>query len=139
VGVSFSPFLLFTLLPAIALMSLALSAVGVALVARMKTLDAGQYIFQFITFPIVMLSGAFFPLRNLPAWLNILTKINPLSYTVDMLRRITFTYENVPEVARTALSPTLFGRVPHLGTEILITFIFTLVLLFIAAGSFRKV
>lgn len=138
VGVKYTVSLLLPLLPAMLLLSLALSAVGVALVARMKSLDAGQYVFQFITFPVVMLSGAFFPLRNLPQWLSIITKLNPLSYTVDFVRRVVFLHLHIPQSAITALSPTIHGKVPSLWLEGGITFAFALVLLFLATQSFKK-
>jgi ABC-2 type transport system permease protein len=37
-------------------------------------------------FPLFFLSGALFPLNNLPGWLSILTKIDPATYAVDALR-----------------------------------------------------
>ena len=37
-------------------------------------------------FPLFFLSGALFPLSNLPGWLSILTKIDPATYAVDALR-----------------------------------------------------
>lgn len=123
---------------AIAMLALALSAIGVAITARMRSLDAGQYIFQFISFPLVMLSGAMFPLRNLPWWIDILTKINPISYAVDALRRIVFEGLGFPTRVITALSPTIDGAVIPLGYEVGIVLGFTLVLIMIASRSFER-
>ena len=137
-GITYNPIMILALIPAMMLLATTLSALGVAIVSQMRSLDAGQYIFQFITFPVVMLSGAFFPLRNLPLWLDILTKINPLSYTVDLIRRIVFSFADMPPEAVTSLSPVIFGNVPSIGFEIIVTISFAVVLVFIASLSFRK-
>ena len=39
--------------------------------------------------PTFFLSGAMFPIDNLPPWINIAVRLNPLTYGVDILRRIT--------------------------------------------------
>ena len=36
-------------------------------------------------FPMLFFSGAFFPVEGLPAWLEVLARLNPLSYAVDAL------------------------------------------------------
>jgi ABC-2 type transport system permease protein len=43
-------------------------------------------IMGFLTMPLVLLSGAFFPIANLPAWLKTLVYANPLTYGVESLR-----------------------------------------------------
>ena len=45
-------------------------------------------IINFIIMPIFFLSGALFPLDRLPEWLSILTRIDPLTYGVDLLRHV---------------------------------------------------
>ena len=45
-----------------------------------------QLIMNFLVMPIFFLSGALFPLNNLPAALTVATRIDPLSYGVDGLR-----------------------------------------------------
>jgi ABC-2 type transport system permease protein len=45
-----------------------------------------QMIMTFLVMPIFFLSGALFPLKNLPAALSVLTSLDPLSYGVDGLR-----------------------------------------------------
>jgi ABC-2 type transport system permease protein len=39
-----------------------------------------------VLFPFLFLSGAFFPLDDLPAWLKVLGALNPLSYAVDAMQ-----------------------------------------------------
>lgn len=43
-------------------------------------------IMNFFLMPMFFLSGAMFPLQNLPAWMKALVEIDPLSYGVDILR-----------------------------------------------------
>lgn len=45
-----------------------------------------QAINQFLVFPLYFLSGALYPLTNVPAWLRIVAEVNPISYTVDAMR-----------------------------------------------------
>jgi ABC-2 type transport system permease protein len=39
-----------------------------------------------VTFPLFFLSGALFPLSNLPSWLTVFTRIDPVAYGVDAIR-----------------------------------------------------
>jgi len=49
-------------------------------------MHAFQIIMNFVVFPIFGLSGAIFPINNLPSFLKILTLFNPLTYGVDGIR-----------------------------------------------------
>ena len=126
------------LIPALALLSLALSALGVAITSKLKSLESGQYVFQFIMFPLVMLSGAFFPLRNLPEWLNILTKLNPISYAVDLIRRIVMNHQDISRDVVDFLSPTIDGRVVSMGFEFAVVAYFTIALIILASYFFSR-
>jgi|SRR5665213_39972 len=45
-----------------------------------------QAINQFLVFPLYFLSGALYPLDNVPTWLRIVAEVNPISYSVDAMR-----------------------------------------------------
>ncbi|MBI3261124.1 ABC transporter permease [Candidatus Berkelbacteria bacterium] len=138
VKVGLTPVMVLLLIPAMLLTAIALSALGVAIAARLKTIDAGQYIFQFITFPLVFLSGAVFPLVNLPRWLDIAAKLNPISYAVDLLRKILFSHSSIPSVAIEALSPRLGGKIISVSLELTIVIAFSLVMIALAAAAFNR-
>ena len=70
------------------LMATSLTAFGVFVASRMKKIDGFQAVMQFLLFPMFFLSGSQFPVQNLPGWLTVLTRINPLTYAVDPMRRI---------------------------------------------------
>jgi len=68
------------------LISAAFVSLGIALASWMTDIHGFQLIMNFVIMPVFFLSGALFPLENLPWWLNILTLINPLTYGVDGIR-----------------------------------------------------
>jgi len=49
-------------------------------------------VIQFLVMPMFFLSGAIFPPSGLPQWLAVLTKLDPLSYAVDPMRRAVFAH-----------------------------------------------
>lgn len=61
-------------------------AMGVAIASTMKDPHGFQLIMNFIVMPLFLLSGAFFPVTNLPNWLHIIVLFDPLTYAVDGLR-----------------------------------------------------
>jgi len=76
------------LIPVTVLLSLSMTSMGVAIAARMKSFEAFPIVMNFILLPMFFLSGAMFPLQNLPGWMNVLTRLNPLTYGVDLMRGV---------------------------------------------------
>ena len=68
------------------MLSFALTSLGLAIGSYMESLEGFQLIVSFVVFPLYFLSGALFPLDNIPKWLSILTSINPATYAVEGLR-----------------------------------------------------
>lgn len=62
------------------------TALGTAIASWMEDLQAFPLIMNYLMMPIFFLSGALFPLRGLPKILQIVARIDPLSYGVDGLR-----------------------------------------------------
>ena len=56
-------------------------------------------------FPMFFLSGALYPVAGLPAWLEVLNRINPLTYAVDPMRHLVFSHLDVSETVRRTLDP----------------------------------
>ncbi len=86
VGVRFSFFVLLISLIVMFAIAFAMSALGIMIGARIKEMEGFQVIVNFLIMPIFFLSGALFPLDRLPPWLTLLTRIDPLTYGVDLLR-----------------------------------------------------
>jgi ABC-2 type transport system permease protein len=87
VGVPYSPALLLTLLGYLLLISFTLTSIGVFLAARIRQMQAFMALIQILLMPLFFLSGALYPLRGLPGWLTVLTRLDPLTYAVDPMRR----------------------------------------------------
>ncbi len=72
----------------ILLTSFALTSLGILIASRMKSMQGFNMIMNFLVMPMFLLSGAMFPLKELPKWLEYLVNINPLSYSIDALRYV---------------------------------------------------
>ncbi len=92
VGVPYAPTLLLTLLAEMVLLAVALTALGVLFASRMTQIESFQAVMQFLVMPMFFLSGAIFPASGLPQWLAVLTKLDPLSYAIDPMRRAVFAH-----------------------------------------------
>ena len=66
--------------------SFTFAGLGVSFASRMKDFEGFQLIWNFLVFPIFLLSGALFPLNAFPGWLQYVAYLNPLTYGVDGLR-----------------------------------------------------
>lgn len=86
IGVKFSIAGLLVSIMIMFLIAFAMSSLGIMIAARIKEMEGFQVIVNFLVMPIFFLSGALFPLDRLPGWLTVLTRIDPLTYGVDLLR-----------------------------------------------------
>jgi ABC-2 type transport system permease protein len=77
------------LIPAMFFISFILSAMGIVIASRMKSMQGFTLITNFIMLPMFFLSGAMFSTQNLPLWMDRLTRLDPLTYGVEILRIIT--------------------------------------------------
>jgi ABC-2 type transport system permease protein len=68
------------------LISLSLVSLGLIVSSIMKTFEGFQTIMTFLIMPMFFMSGALFPIDQLPAWMAPVIAINPLTYGVDALR-----------------------------------------------------
>jgi ABC-2 type transport system permease protein len=64
------------------------AALGTAIGSSLQDMQGFQLIMNFLVLPIFFLSGALFPLNNLPKALSIITHLDPLTYGVDGLRSV---------------------------------------------------
>ena len=88
IGVSLSAWTVLALLPLMLLLSASMGSLGILLATRIRSMEAFQAVMQMLMFPMVFLSGVFFPLQGLPAWMNILVKINPATYGIAPIRQV---------------------------------------------------
>jgi len=68
------------------LIAVVFAALGTAIGSGLRDMQGFQFIMNFLVMPIFFLSGALYPLNNLPTALAAATRIDPLSYGIDGLR-----------------------------------------------------
>jgi ABC-2 type transport system permease protein len=140
VHVPYSPVLLLTLLGVMALSAFALTALGIVLASRMQRVESFGIVVQFFVMPMFLLSGALFPLTGLPTWLQVLTRLDPLTYAVDPMRRAVFSHVAASETVRQTLNPgvTWFGWHVPAGFELAAVAILGIVALAAAVNQFSR-
>jgi ABC-2 type transport system permease protein len=138
VGVPYSVVLILGILVLQLLLAFAITAFGVMVAVRIKQMQAFFGVMQVIVMPMFFISGALFPVANLPGWLAVLNRLDPLTYAVDPMRRLVFNHISISPAARRALDPgvTWFGwHVPGL-LEVGVIVVLGLIMLTIAIWEF---
>jgi ABC-2 type transport system permease protein len=104
------------------LVAIIFTSLGVAIASRIEDMQGFQLIMNFLVMPIFFLSGALFPLQGLPAVMEIVIKVNPLTYGIDGLRGA-------------LINASTFG----ITTDFIIIIILAVVLLGIGSYLFEKI
>jgi len=141
VGVSIGIVTIVELIAVLIVMSLTLTAVGIALGSRLKSVESFQMVSQLTIMPSMFLSGIFFPINNVPAWMEVLVKVNPVTYAVSPVRRIALSDAlpaNAPERAQQVVGVDLFGHTLTNLECLAILAVFGVLMLLFAIGSFRR-
>jgi ABC-2 type transport system permease protein len=138
--VPYNPVLILTLIGELLLLSFTLTAFGVMMAARIKQFQAFMALTQMLVMPLFFLSGALYPLSGLPAWLTVLTRIDPLTYIVDPMRRAVFSHLSVSQAALHRLAPGVSwgGWTVPLGLSLGIVALMGLVMVTVAIAEFNK-
>jgi len=55
---------------------------------KIKEGEVFGLITSFIIFPLFFLSGSLYPVENLPGWMTVFVRIDPVTYAVDALREV---------------------------------------------------
>jgi ABC-2 type transport system permease protein len=86
IGVNINLPLIAKTIPLMFLITVGLVCIGLTLASFMNSLESFGTIMTFVNLPMFLLSGALFPVKNLPSWLQWIVYIDPLTYAVDALR-----------------------------------------------------
>jgi ABC-2 type transport system permease protein len=134
VGVKLNVLTVVELLPLAAVLAFGLASFGVMIASMMKSLQGFQVVMNFLMMPMFFLSGALFPLTNLPNWMTVLTRVDPASYGIDPIRRVVLENSGTPA----AYGLTIAGHILAIPLEAGIMFAFGAVMLGIAVVMFQR-
>jgi len=113
------------------LLAAVMTSFGILIAARQRTMEGFQMIMQFLLMPMFFLSGALFPLNGAPLWMDVLAKIDPVTYGVDPLRQVALR-TSVPAEALQSLS------LHPIATDIAIMAVIGLIFIVPAVWLFSK-
>jgi ABC-2 type transport system permease protein len=140
VGVPYSASLMLSIFGIQLLLAFTITAFGVMVAARILQMQSFMALMQMLVMPLYFLSGAMFPATNLPTWLTVLNRADPLAYAVDPMRRLVFAHLTIPPYARHLLDAGITWdgwRVPT-GLEIGVVALLGLAMLWVAIWQFSR-
>ena len=123
--VGFRPANFGLILPAfifIFLAALLFTSLGTVIATQLEDMQGFQLIMNFLVMPIFFLSGALFPLQGLPQFMEVVVKIDPLTYGVDAVRGL-----------------LISNSVYSLSLDFIILFVVTAVLLGLGSYFFERI
>ena len=77
-------------------LAIGLVSLGLIIGSFMESPEGFGLVASFAVYPLFLLSGALYPLTNLPKWMQVLTHINPATYAVDGLRSVIIHVSTMP-------------------------------------------
>jgi ABC-2 type transport system permease protein len=141
VGVGLTPLTALAILALVFLLSFTLTALGLVVVARIQQIQTVMGIMQMLVLPLSFLSGALYPIGNLPDWLGFLVRINPVTYAVQPVRTVAFSEVDAPAATLARLNPPLtwWGWEVPTALQIGLVAVMGMAMLAIAVRQFQKV
>ncbi|MBI2848583.1 MAG: ABC transporter permease [Chloroflexi bacterium] len=125
------------MLPVMFLTAFSLTSMGILLATKLKSFEGFPMIMNFLVMPMFFLSGALFPLENVPTWMGSFIRINPLTYGVDPLRQIILSGANPHSVSSPA-GLSVLGHIMTVGDEVIVLVLFSALMMVLAARSFSR-
>lgn len=104
------------------LIALFFTALGIAIASLFDDMQGFQLVMNFVVQPTFFLSGALFPLNDVPNFLQAIASFDPLSYGVDAIRGA-------------LIGKSHFG----LGVDLVVLFVLSFIILSIGSYLFSKV
>ncbi len=143
VHVSLNLVLILKLIPLLALISVSLSSLGILISTRIRSQQGFQVMIQLIVMPMLFLSGVFFPLSNVPTWLSVASKLNPLTYGIDAVRQLFLSdilaqAKDIPGQQEFSLGVKVFGHTMTIFQDACVIGIVGIVLITLATWSFNR-
>jgi ABC-2 type transport system permease protein len=121
------------------LLAFSITAFGVMIAARIKQIQSFMGVMQMIVTPMFFISGALFPSGDLPGWLAVLNRLDPITYAVSPMRTLVFDNLDISAAAHETLNPpiTWFGWAVPIALQIFTVFALGMIMLGIAIAEFN--
>jgi lipooligosaccharide transport system permease protein len=74
------------ILPLAFLIGLTFAGLGLIMTAMAKSYDFFMYWFTLVLTPMMLVSGVFYPLQNMPGWLQVVAHVLPLTHAIELGR-----------------------------------------------------
>ena len=97
-GISYSVQMVALVMIFMLVLAAAVVSIGLILGSFMESPEGFNLIVSFLVFPLFFLSGALFPIDNLPSWLRAFTTLNPVTYAVDGMRGVMLGMSTFPVI-----------------------------------------
>lgn len=110
-----------------ALLSFSISSIGILIATFYESFESFSIIMNFIVMPMFFLSGAMYPVKELPRVFGMIAKINPLTYGVDALKNVL-----LPK-GTTSMAPDF-----PISVDLLVIVTVSVVFLFLSTESFKR-
>ena len=95
---------------------------GIVITSFTKDQETAQMLMMTLMFPMMFLSGVFFPIQQMPWYMQDISKALPLTYASDALRKVM----------------VLGAGIPQIANELIILIVFGIVMIAIALPVFRR-
>jgi ABC-2 type transport system permease protein len=121
------------------LLAFSITAFGVMIAARITQIQSFMGVMQMIVTPMFFISGALFPSGDLPGWLSLLNRLDPITYAVTPMRTLVFNNLDLSAEASHTLNPpiTWFGWEVPIALQVFMIFALGMVMLGIAIAEFN--
>ncbi|HEV7464852.1 MAG TPA: ABC transporter permease, partial [Candidatus Dormibacteraeota bacterium] len=138
-GVHLSLLSVLEVIPLLFILAFALSALGVALAARMRSMQGFQMVMNLLLMPMFFLSGSLFPLNGLPGWMTVLTRLDPVAYGIAPVRHVVLAGAGVPpRVLDQVAAVSIAGHTVPVLADAALLLAFGLVMLGLGVHGFRR-
>ena len=84
---------------------------GVVLTSFAKDQETAMMVMMTLMFPMMFLSGVFFPIQQMPWYMQSISKVLPLTYAADALRKVMVLGAGIPQIASELTVLIVFGVV----------------------------
>ncbi|MFC1633151.1 ABC transporter permease [Patescibacteria group bacterium] len=126
------------LIPILALLALTLSSLGVILATYIRSTEAFPVIIQVLFMPLLLLSGALFPLKDSPFWMEAISFVNPATYGIDALRSVSLANADLPSALLERFSIVINGYVVPFWLDLVILAAIFIVCLLLSAWRLSR-